>query len=358
MANEQGGAQAMLDSVISTGQASRKTVGADEIRAFIAAQPDVAGSVLIRDVRGNAKVGASSGIVIFTADYETTAGRQSQNLVLRHAPGSDTRLFYDYDLTRQYRVQKALQGSGVPVPNPLWLDETGAHLGMPGYIMEMNPGEAPNPSAFAVGPLAEASPADRETMLDDVMGALVRIHGTDVKAAGIADFVMKADGQTAMEKCVNWYWQTWEWIAQPEYARLEPVRKWLLENAARDGETLTHGDSTLHNYMFVGNRLTSVLDWEMSCIGRPEADLALQVIGNELFAAPPESGLPQPPNEAQWLERYERAGGRKLQPLAYYRRLTAYMVLIAIMSLQRNMPEDVRASQRGFIDTLWGMVES
>lgn len=358
MTASDGGAQAVLDSVIEVGQSSRRTLGAAEIERFISSQPGVSGPVVISNVRGNAKVGASSGIVIFTAAYDDGQQRREQELVLRHAPGSDTRLFFEYDLARQFRVQQALQTSGLPVPNPLWLDEAGEHLGISGYIMTAHPGVAPNPSAFAVGPLAEASPQDREVMLDAVMDALVKVHGFDYRAAGLSDFAMKADGDTAMQKCVNWYWRTWEWIDLPESARLAPVRRWLLDNAPSGGETLTHGNSTLHNYMFVGNQLTGMLDWEMSCIGRPESDIALQVIGNELFAAPADSGLPQPPSPSEWIARYERAGGRKLDDLDYYRRLTGFMVVIAILSVQRNMPEEVRASQRPFTDRLWAMVEA
>lgn len=350
--------QDLLDAVIETGQASRRTVEAPEIERFIASRPDVTGPVTVRNLRGNAKVGASSGIVIFTADYDEGKGRQTRDLVLRHAPGSDTRLWYDYDLKRQFRVQCALQGSGVPVPNGLWLDAAGDHLGMPGFIMEMNPGVAPNPSAFAIGPMAEASTEDREAMIDQVLSALVKIHAVDLSDANLSDFSMSSQGDTPMQRCINWYWETWEWISQPDYARLAPVRKWLLDHAPATGETLTHGDSTLHNYMFVGSRLTSVLDWEMSCIARPENDLALQTIGNELFAAPVESGLPQPPSQDAWIERYVRLGGREPADLSYYRRLTGFMILIAIVSLQRNMPVDVREAQRGFIDRLWSIVEA
>jgi len=145
------GVQDILNAVIETGQSSRRALGAVEIERFIEAQSDVDGPVTISNLRGNTKVGASSGIVIFTAEYDLGAGRQSRDLVPRHAPGSDTRLFFEYDLGRQFRVQRAMQGRGLPVPNGLWLDELGEHLGIPGFIMEMNPGEAPNPSAFAVG---------------------------------------------------------------------------------------------------------------------------------------------------------------------------------------------------------------
>jgi aminoglycoside phosphotransferase (APT) family kinase protein len=349
--------QKVLDSVISAGQASRKSVGIAQIERMIAAQPEVSGPVTVRDVRGTAKVGASSGIVIFTADYDDGRGRRARDLVLRHAPGSEGRIFFKYDLGRQFRVQKALQATKLPVPEPLWLDESGEHLGLPGYIMTPVAGEAPNPSAFARGPLADASPADREAMLDAALGALAAVHQLDFKAAGLADFAMPAEGATPMQRCINWYWQTWEWIQDPHYARLVPVRRWLLDNAPAGGETLIHGDSTLHNYLFVGNQLTGMLDWEMSCIGRPESDIALQTLGNELFAAPPDSGITQPPSQNEWLERYARVGGRPLASLDYYRRFSGYMILIALISLQRGVPAEARASQGAFIERLWRAAE-
>lgn len=349
--------QDVLDAVISTGQSSRAGMDAAIIERFIAGQADVEGKVTVSNVRGNAKVGASSGIVIFTAQWDGEGGRQTRDLVLRHSPNSENRLWYDYDMARQFRVQRALQGSGLPVPNGLWLDADGSFLGMPGFIMEMFPGEAPNPSAFAIGPVADASPEDRERMIDQILGSLVTLHGLDHRACGLGDYAMDADGTTPMEKCVNWYWNTWDWIQLPDHARMVPVRKWLLDNAPVGGETLTHGDSTLHNYMFVGSRLTSMLDWEMACVARPENDLALQTLGNELFAAPIESGAPQPPTQEQWIERYVRLGGRQPDDLDYYRRLTGFMILIAIASVQRAMPEEVRAAQRGFMDRLWGILE-
>jgi aminoglycoside phosphotransferase (APT) family kinase protein len=168
---------------------------------------------------------------------------------------------------------------------------------------------------------------------------------------------MPARGATPVQRCINWYWQTWEWIQDRQFARLMPVHRWLLDNAPVGGETLTHGDSTLHNYLFVGNKLTGVLDWEMSCISRPEFDIALQTVGNELFAAPPGSGFTQPPSQDEWLERYARAGGRPLEAIDYYRRASAYMILIVLLSLQRSMTEEVRASQRAFIERVWGVAE-
>ena len=348
----------MLDSTIGAGKSSVKKVEQADIERFISSQPEIVGRVAITPLNNNADVGASNGIMLFTATYDVGQGPLSNTLVLRHAPGSETRLFHEYDLPRQFRVQRALQGTGVPVPDVLWLDATGEFLGVPGYVMHAVSGEAPNPSAFTKGPLARATPADRELMLDAIFDALVKVHRVDVVAHGLQDFVMNAPGDSPIRKCVNWYWKTWEWINLPEFARLKPIHHWLINQAPAGGTVLMHGDCTLHNYLFTGNQLTGVLDWEMSSLGRAEADLALQCVANELFAAPPGSGLTMPPSQQQWIERYQKAGGEAPEHFIYFRKYAVYMILVALLALQRNLPAEVRAGQAGFRNHLWDMLES
>lgn len=350
--------RSMIDSVVSTGKAAVHKVGGEQILAFIQNQPGIVGTVGIDQLRGGGEVGASSGIVVFSANYDLGQGPITRDLVLRHAPNSDTRLFYEYDMARQFRVQRALKDSGAPVPEPLWLDADGSSLGVQGFIMVAARGVAPHPSAFLKGPLAEASPADREHMLDQIIRAMVAIHRTDVRAAGLSDFVMNAPGRTPMERCVNWYWQTWEWVRLPQYERLVPVHRWLLEHIPAGDAELMHGDCTLHNYLFEGSSLTAVLDWEMSSLGHAEADLALQCVANQLFAAPVGSGLPMPPSEAEWLARYRDAGGRALRDFAYFRKFAAYMIVVAVSALQRNLSEDARAMQEPLLRPCWDMLEA
>lgn len=351
-------AQSMVNAVIGAGKAAVDKVGAKEIRRFIENQPDVAGDVEVTVVADAGEVGASSGIVLFDASYDTGDARVTRQLVLRHAPVSDRRLFFEYDMARQFEVQRALQGSGVPVPEPLWLDPDGRWLGAAGYAMARTTGTAPHPSAFVRGPIAEASPTDREEMLDQVMRALVGIHRTDITASGRETLMMNAPGSGPLERCINWYWQTWDWVHLPQFDKLVPVRQWLLDNIPAGEPELTHGDSTLHNYMFEGKRLVGVLDWEMSTLSRAEADLALQCVGNQLFAAPPGSGLLMPPGEEEWLGLYRAAGGRPLRDFEYFKKLAAYMIIVPVGALERNMTEDERAEQEPLLRPCWELVES
>lgn len=352
------GVESMVDSVIRTGKSAVKQLGGEDIRRFIQNQPGITGQVTIDRVRGAGGVGASSGLVLFSATYDAGEGPATRELVLRHAPGSETRLFFEYDLERQFTVQSALQGSGAPVPNPLWLDAAGEWLGVPGYVMEFCPGVAPHPSAFARGPLAEASASGRARMLDEIMSALVKIHNTDIRARGLEKFVMNAAGDTPVQRCVNWYWQTWEWARAPEYQRLLPIHRWLLEHAPNGEPELTHGDASLHNYLFHQEHLVAIVDWEMSCLCRAEADLALQCVSNELFAAPRESGALQPPTDEEWIALYRKAGGRPLQDFHYFKKLTAYIIVVAVCALQRNMTPEVAATQEPLLRPLWKLLET
>ncbi len=123
--------QSMLSSVIGAGKDVVHKVAADEIRRFIEEQPDVSGSVEVTVIGDGGEVGASSGTVLFDATLDSDRGRVTRELVLRHAPVSDKRLFFEYDLSRQFQVQRALYGTDVPVPEPLWLDPDGRWLAPP-----------------------------------------------------------------------------------------------------------------------------------------------------------------------------------------------------------------------------------
>jgi aminoglycoside phosphotransferase (APT) family kinase protein len=137
-----------------------------------------------------------------------------------------------------------------------------------------------------------------------------------------------------------------------------PIRQSLIGHLPGGEPDLLHGDTTLQNYLFDGTRLVAVLDWEMSTLGRVEADLALQCLSNQLFAPPPDSGFTQPPSEDEWLARYHDAGGRPLRDFGYYKKFAAYMIIVAVSALQRNMSDADRAAQEPLLRPCWELAES
>lgn len=60
-------------------------------------------------------------------------------------------------------------------------------------------------------------------------------------------------------------------------------------------------------------------------------------------------------SEEQWLAYYAQAGGRPLRDFAYFKQFAAYLILVAVVALQRNMDEDSRAGQEPLLRPLWAM---
>ncbi len=157
---------------------------ARRLTALIQAQSDVRGNVVVSNVRqvGTA-AGGSNGTLLFDAAYDTAEGRAERNLVLRFLPAQG--LFHRYDVTAQYRLQRALERTDVPVPPQLWLDADGTHLTRPGYVMAQVPGVSPAMTWRTSGIIADASPASRRAMTLDMVHTQARLHALDRRALGL-----------------------------------------------------------------------------------------------------------------------------------------------------------------------------
>ncbi len=307
---------------------------------LISAQADVIGKPRISNVRqvGEA-AGGSNGTLLFDASYDTDKGPVLHNLVLRFLPASG--LFHKYDLEGQFSLQKALESTDVPVPSQIWLDAVGDHLVQPGYVMSQVPGASTPMVWKASGLMAEAAVGDRRKMTIELVHALAKIHNVDWRAAGLAWLEDRAKGIRPIEREVNWYWEALVWSEDEEYqAMLKPVQNWLIANEPEDIElVLCHGDSNFGNYMFDHNKITAVIDWEMSFLGTPECDLSFLVAGDDVIGA-----------EIPWLEgalsfeemfdEYERVSGHKLRHMDYFLLFSAYRVAVINVLAMKHFPPD------------------
>lgn len=213
-------------------------------------------------------------------------------------------------IEREYRVMGALRGSAVPVPRVLHLCDDGSLLGSPFYVMEFVPGRI-----FWDARLPECTPAERRRIyaeMGDVLAALHAIRPSDV---GLLDFGRHA-GYFARQL------KAWTERYRASETHVRGSMESLIERLPRhlpedDGQVaLTHGDYRLDNLVFDRDgRAVAVLDWELSTLGHPLADLAYQCAQWRL---PPgvmrglegvdrhATGLP---TEAEYVERYCRARG-------------------------------------------------
>ena len=198
---------------------------------------------------------------------ENPAGRY----VLRRKPPGKL-LKSAHMIEREFRVMKALEGAGFPVPHAVTLCEEDAVIGTAFYLMDFVDGRILWDPALPELPRDERGPI-YEAMCD----GLARLHSVDVAAAGLSDY--GRPGSYFARQLQRWT----EQYRASETGRIEDMERlipWLGEHVpADDGRVaLVHGDWRIDNMIFdqASPRLLAVLDWELSTLGHPFSDLAYQ----------------------------------------------------------------------------------
>ena len=198
---------------------------------------------------------------------EAASGRY----VLRRKP-SGKLLKSAHMIEREFRVLKALEGVGYPAPQALALCEDEGVIGTAFYLMAHVEGRI-----FWNPALPELDRADRRSIYEAMNEGLAKLHAIDVAAAGLADY--GKPGSYFARQYQRWTDQ----YRASETARIEDMERliaWLKDKVpADDGRVaLVHGDWRIDNMIFDARspRLLAVLDWELSTLGHPFADLAYQ----------------------------------------------------------------------------------
>jgi aminoglycoside phosphotransferase (APT) family kinase protein len=181
-----------------------------------------------------------------------------------------------FDVTREFRVMRALSNHGapVPVPKPLLLCEDRGVLGAPFYLMERVDGHVVR------GELPEelSSLEDRRRIGETLVDTLIALRRVDWQAAGLEGFGKPVGYLDRQLVRMHQLWQLAKFRDIPE---IEQVGMWLAERIPAGGEAaIVHGDYKLDNVIFAPASpatIVAVVDWEMSTIGDPLADLGWMI---------------------------------------------------------------------------------
>jgi aminoglycoside phosphotransferase (APT) family kinase protein len=265
--------------------------------------------------------------------FLTWGGRE---LVLRRPPRGAF-LPTAHDVGREYRVLSGLKDTAVRVPRTVLSCEDESVIGAPFYLMERARGVVIRnelPEAF--------SEEHRGGIGDELVDALIELHGVDPAACGLEGFG-KPTGY--LER------QLRRWRGQMELTLpmtrpledLEAVGSWLERNLPRtQATTIVHGDYKLDNVMFDEEppaRLTAILDWEMSTLGDPLADLGWMIsfwreqddeeveVFSELNQVTVQPGFRR---REELVERYARSLGLDVSALDWYVVLAIWKLAILL----------------------------
>jgi aminoglycoside phosphotransferase (APT) family kinase protein len=257
---------------------------------------------------------------------------------------------------REFRVLRGLQDSGFPAPPALALCEDESVIGSVFYWMGHVDGRI-----FWDPALPGLTPGERTAIYDAMNEALAKLHAVDVAGAGLGDF--GKPGNYFARQLQRWGEQ-YRASETTTHADMDRLMIWLGQNTpADDGRAaLVHGDWRIDNMIFAPSdaRLLAVLDWELSTIGHPFADLAYQCMQWRLPNAGELRGLAGLdraalgiPSEADYVAAYCRRTGLAGIPdwaflLAFsFFRVAAIVQGVYKRSLDGNASNPERARRMG-----------
>ena len=287
--------------------------------------------------------GASNPTFLLT----TASAAGPRRFVLRKKPPG-VLLPSAHQVEREYRIMAALARSDVPVPTVRLLCEDASVIGTPFYVMDFLDGRI-----FRDAALPGLAPKECAAIYDELGVTLAKLHRIDFDACGLSDFGRRGG---YFER------QIVRWTRQYRGAETEPIpaMEQLIEALPRlipadDSVSIAHGDYRLENVMFhpTEPRLIAVLDWELSTIGHPLADLAYNAflwrsdsqtwgtLNGVDFAA---RGIP---TEAEYVAAYCRRTGRgAINNWNFYMAFGVFRLASISQGVYRRVLDGIVASER------------
>jgi aminoglycoside phosphotransferase (APT) family kinase protein len=279
----------------------------------------------------------------------------SGRYVLRAKPPGEL-LKSAHQVDREFRVMSALAETDVPVPKMLHLSAEDSPIGRMFYVMEHLDGRV-----FWDPPLPELASDERTAVYDAMNDTLAKLHSVDFVAVGLADF--GRPGSYFARQLGRWSKQYKASEVEPQPA-IDDLIAWLEKRLPEDdGQvSLVHGDYRMDNMMFAPDafRVIGLLDWELSTLGHPLADLAYQCMQWRL---PHEGGFRGLggldrtalglPTEAEYVAKYcARRGVSDIGDWTFYLafaffRIAAILQGVYKRALDGNASNPERAMQMG-----------
>ncbi|QYJ81528.1 phosphotransferase family protein [Shewanella aegiceratis] len=238
----------------------------------------------------------------------------------RQPPGKLLKSAHAVD--REYRVLKALADTDVPVAKVYHLCEDTGVIGSMFYLMEYCEGRI-----YWDAALPEVSREERGQLYDEMNRVLAALHNVDIDKVGLSDY--GRPGNYFQRQFDRWSSQ-YRASQTGHIEAMEALMTWLGSNIPQDDGrvSLVHGDYRLDNLMFhpTEPKAVALLDWELSTLGHPFADLGYLCMQMRMPAIGTVSGLRGKnlaelgiPDEQAYVNSYcQRTGIDKIDNFGFY----------------------------------------
>jgi aminoglycoside phosphotransferase (APT) family kinase protein len=246
-----------------------------------------------------------------------------------------------HDMAREHRVLTALEATTVPVPRVLHLGAADGPLGIPFYLMERVVGHV---CRNALPPGYAETPASRAAIGEALVDVLADLHTVEPRAVGLDDFGRPAG---FMERQLRRWSKQWEASKEHDLAALDELRDELVRRLpAQRAQAIVHGDYRLDNTVLhptAPGRIVAVLDWEMSTLGDPFADLgALLAFWSEEADEPvlaaarivaPVTAAEGFPSRAEVIARYAQRTGFDVSDVDWYQAFAFFKLAVVCQGI-------------------------
>ncbi len=244
-----------------------------------------------------------------------------------------------HDMQREFRVISALAGTAVPVPRTFAFCDDPAVLDVPFYIMEYVAGLVP----VAPDEVAKRFDEDeRRRIGEELVDTLVSLHALDPAEVGLGDF---GKPQGYSERQVRRFSEQLTRVKTRDLPELEEIGRRLAAAIPAGGDTaIVHGDYRLDNAILnEDGHLAAVLDWEMSTLGDPLADMGLLRMywpdrdDEDGISPTVASGsvitLPGFPTWDEATARYQERSGREMTNLDFFAVLAHFKLAVILENM-------------------------
>lgn len=274
-------------------------------------------------------------------DVRTASGDDVASLILR-LPPTGVKRQGNTDVLRQVPLLEALAADGQPVATVVDSSDDETIFGVPYLIVARMPGRNVSIDHGGEEPHEEHYRAAAE--------ALGRLHTLPAKTA-LADW---DTARTYRDEVLVWDRALAKCAEQSWHVDANALRDALLDAAPDDAAIgLVHGDYQFSNLLFAGEELTAILDWEISSIGPPLADLGWLLVINDQASWSHPIHVSHRPDDAVLVEAYARGRQEEVpeREVAYAKALAAYrFAIIAGLNLHLH-----RTGRR--VDAHWELLE-
>jgi aminoglycoside phosphotransferase (APT) family kinase protein len=264
--------------------------------------------------------------------------------VLRSQP-SGKLLKSAHAVDREYQVLDALKGSNVPVSKVFHLCTDVTITGAMFYLMEFCDG-----NVYWSASLAEIESNElRAQMYDSMNKALVALHSVDIKTCGLEDYGKPGN---YFERQLGRWSKQYRLTELNKIIAMDELGQWLETNLPNDDGRvcLVHGDFRLDNMMFAkdSSEIIAILDWELSTLGHPFADLAYQCMQLRM---PPGMGSIDGlqgidrnvlgiPSEDEYVASYcQRQGIEKIENWTFYLAFSFFRLAAIVQGVAKRASE-------------------